>query len=1113
MRSVLDKIEKQSGYDFWYNKSTVDEQAKISLEVNSKPLDALLKLLFDEKKTSFEIIDKTIFLKPHPTKKEVPDNTQNEVLGTIVDHQGKPIPNATIRIKGTNLSTSANDLGQFRMTSVESSGILIVSSLGFSPIEITFSPNNKHLSILLESEENNLEDVQVVSTGYQTLEKRRTTGSFVLIDSTLINRKVSTNIIDRLEGITNGLIINKNKQAGQSNISIRGRSTIFADAEPLIILDNFPYLGDIQNINPNDIENISILKDAAAASIWGATSGNGVIVITTKKGKISTQPIVGFNTNLTLGAKPNLYYLPQLSSSQWIAVEEYLFNQGKFTSVIDNGYQYMSPAVSIFQQRKLQKISAEEAKNRLDQLQGIDIRSDLDKYLYRTKVYQQYSANVSGGSDTQRYNFSVGYDKNMENIISDGLDRATLNFGNSYYLLNKKLELSTGLLYNSTKGTSNNISYVPSSPYDQIADSYGNPLAVQNRINGNLNKAYADTAGKGRLLDWHYYPLDDFKPNTINKTDGLTLNFGVSYSILKSLKISTAYQRGSQTAGTETNYDLASFYTRDLINRFSSISGNTITYHIPNGSIADRGKSALTNNYGRAQLNFNPNVNDKNEISGILGIELRESILKISSTRLYGFNAATETNSIVDYLSYFPIYSDPLSTSTIPYFDGQFSMTDQYRSYYFLANYGYDRTYYLSASARRDESNLFGVNTNQKGVPLWSIGGAWIISNEHFLENTAIDFLKIRTSYGLLGNVDKSVSSYLTATQLAYQNQFLASQAQIINAPNPSLRWEKTKTLNVGMDFSVVKKRLSGTFEYFKKWGVDLIGNSPIAPQTGVVSYRGNSANTSSNGIDLTLNSVNFKGALRWESRFNLNLVKDKITEYKVKQGSNSLIVGANYLNPLVGYPYISIFSYKWNGLDTLGNPIGSLNGVPSSDYTAIRNSTNLQDLVYNGPAAPTIFGNLMNVLEWKSFGFSFNITYKLGYYFRRASLNNTALYSGASNYAQADFENRWQTKGDERTTDVPALIYPTNSNRDDFYERSSILIEKADHIRLQDIQLSYTVSKKKTDQLPFKQMRIYFYANNLGILWKSTPYKIDPDSPYGYPNPKTIAFGIQANF
>lgn len=421
-------------------------------------------------------------------------------------------------------------------------------------------------------------------------------------------------------------------------------------------------------------------------------------------------------------------------------------------------------------------------------------------------------------------------------------------------------------------------------------------------------------------------------------------------------------------------------------------------------------------------------------------------------------------------------------------------------------------------SGRKDASNLFGVKTNQKWVPLWSAGASWNVSDEPFYRVRWLPYLKLRTTFGYNGNIDKNVAAYLTSRVSPFPNTFGEIYARVVNPPNPELRWERVKTINFGIDFRSKNNRISGSLDYYIKNGIDLIGNVELAPSTGisgVVSLMGNTAKTKSKGIDLVLKSQNLKGAFNWNTTFLLSWTKNKVTDYTADISSVRSLVNPRGITPKVGSPINALYSYKWAGLDTEGNPQGYIKGKLSENYSGIVNSTDENELVFSGSLVPTVFGALLNRFNWKQFSFSFNISYKFGYYLRRNSISYTSLFGG-STPGHKDFEKRWQKPGDENHTDVPSMIYPGDYFRDQFYLNSSALVIPGDHIRLQDIQLSYTFNKKLLANTPLSNIRVYLYASNLGMLWRKNKEGIDPDylgSIYAFPPSKSYAAGINFNF
>lgn len=1042
---------------------------------------------------------------------------QETITGTVISAEdGTPLPGANVTIKGGNQGTNTDENGRFILYVAGEEVVLTASSIGYQALDTPLQvPLQKPLIISLSRDAVMLEEV-MVSTGYQTLPKERATGSFVQIDNELLNRRVGTNILDRLDGVTSGLIFDKNQQGNNQAIaSIRGRSTIFADPNPLIVLDNFPYEGDLGLINPNDIESITILKDAAAASIWGTRAGNGVIIITTRKGNYSNETRVNFNSNITISEKPKLYYHPYLNSAEYIELEKFLFDQGYYNSDIEDGYSNISQAVELFQQLRNGQISEKQATSQLDILRKTDVRKALSKYFYRNAVNQQYSLNISGGGKRNKYYISGGYDKNLANDIVDSHQRFTLTANNTYNWFNNKLQMSVGIRLARSKSRGSSQSYSPLSPYDKVADNEGNALPVPS--GGGLRKEYTDTAGAGRLLDWNYRPLKDIYANVTSTHSRSALNMDVKYALTPDLTISALYQYQKQSTKQEVNNRSDSYYVRDLVNQFTQIDYETgsILRPFPIGNILQHSLTDFQANYGRVQVSYSEEIFPEIELNAIAGIEARDNNSLGNTYTLFGYDpeTANNANSLMDFVSEFPLFYNSDITARMPAGTSGSGRVNRYLSYYGNASFSLQNKYIVSLSARKDESNLFGVKSNQKGVPLWSAGLAWNLHSENFYSLDRINYLWLRFTFGYAGNVDKTTSAFLTArTGVARNgfNQWGAPYTEVVNPPNPSLRWERVQKINLGVDFEILNGLLSGSVEYFQHKGIDLIGNGPVAPQTGITAFRGNSATTETNGIDVIFSAANLSSRnVRWNSRLLLSLSRDKVIDYKVNQGANRHIVSSNYQNPLEGYPYNSVFSFRWAGLDAAGNPQGYYEGEISSDYNAIRNLLNPAELVYSGPGTPTLFGSLLNDLRWKNFGLSVNVTYKFNYYFRQPDVFNGSSYS----FRQRGYENRWKQAGDEQLTYIPSLSYPANSSRGNFFQYSQILVESGDHIRLQDVRVSYQLRNKKLGNLRLSDFSIYAYANNLGVLWKANKAGIDPDFVSGYPRPRTFSIGVKVAF
>ncbi|GAA0886527.1 SusC/RagA family TonB-linked outer membrane protein [Sphingobacterium siyangense subsp. cladoniae] len=1117
LREIFDQINLQTGYDVVIKSEHLQHTKSIAVNFKNQEVLDILEKILPKQNLTYTVTDNTIIIKPLVSKpilfgEFIEQLQQIDVRGRILDENNQPLIGASVLIKGTNRVVITNSNGEFSFTNVDANAILIISYIGYENKEIAV---NKELGdIKLAQRTDKLDEVSVtVNTGYQTLPKERATGSFEHINNDLFNRQISTDVLSRLDGIASSVMFDNRALGGSREISIRGLSTIFSNTKPLIILNNFPYEGDINNINPNDIEDITILKDATAASIWGVRAGNGVIVITTKKAKRNQPVTVSFSSNVTFVQKPDMMQLPYMSSKDYIDVEKMLFNNNFYDSNEQLGYVILSPAVELMYKNKKGLITDVELQNSLTYLGQQDIRKEMNKYFYRNGLNQQYALNLSGQNDVASYYLSGGYDDNTS-TTNNGFKRYSLRSDNNVNL-SKKLRLDASFYYTNTENKQGYPSYNgPLYPYTQFADEDGNALAV----NRGYRSSYLQEAqGKG-LLNWEYRPLDEINlVNNRQTTNNLILNTGLNYNIGNGLIAELKYQfENSQGTGRNLR-SVASYYTRDQINRYTQITPQ-LYRPIPLGDILEETESAMTSQALRLQLNYSKSWN-KHQLTGLIGAEARQANSTNSSSSQYGFNNDILTTSAVNYDTEYVLYSPTGGRSKIANPYNASEINDRFISFFTNWAYTYDNRYNVNISARQDGSNLFGVKSNQKMTPLWSVGGSWHLTNERFINIAWLNMLKLRTTFGYSGNLNRNVSALPTMRYYNGGNLINTPYAILVNPPNENLRWEKNGQFNIGLDFAIMGEKLSGSFEYYRKKNTDLIGYMPIDQTTGAInpatntfSYLGNSASMVGNGIDIQLHSVNIKKDVEWRTDFLYSFIKTKVTEYLSEtKNLNNYLGGGLVAAPIVGKPLYSIFGYQWAGLDPeTGDPMGYLHGNVSKNYAAIRNETTPEELVYYGSATPTHFGAIRNTFTWKDLSLSININYKLGFFFKRNSVSYGAIFNGTGTHS--DYNLRWQKPGDEAITQVPSMAYPYNANRDgDFYPNAEVLISKGDNIRLQDINLSYQI-KSLANKFHLKRFEVLIYATNLGIIWKADNHDVDPE--FGNLSPlKTVSFGLRAGF
>lgn len=1043
--------------------------------------------------------------------------------GRVLAEDDNLLAGASVRIENSTTGTISDVNGEFSLSSAEAEIVLIVSFIGYLNEKHSVKlPLKERLVIRLLPDDNLLEEVKV-STGYQILSPEQTTGSFSKTSNELLNRRISMDLLSRLEDLSPGLVFNKGRGRA-AQLLIRGQHTINSSAAPLIVIDNFPYDGDLNNINPNDVESITILKDASAASIWGARAGNGVIVITTKAGKSSAMK-VSFNSNVTLGAQPDTFYQPRMSTADFIAQERSLFNAGTYDVAIRSANKLpLTPVAELLQAAKEGRISPQEAESRISELGNLDVRNDYTRYLYQPSVNQQYSLGLNGGSSSYNYYLSAGYDKNRAALVGNENERYTFNLSN-HYRFNEKFQAAASIYYtvnhaqqkhqglptftNPLTGSSGARMY----PYARLADDEGNPLELINQY----RLSFLEEKHAQGFLDWGYSPLREMESiGRTSTTKDLRINASATYNLNSDLSMSLFYQFNSgETSGQQLN-GADSYFVRNEINRFTQIgSGGIISRPVPLGAILDESLNTYQVHTPRFLANYNKNIGENHAILAMAGTELRDYQTSGSTGRLYGYDAEHATSRIVDYTSVFASAINPLTSSRIVNRDTRSGNIDRYFSYYANAAYTFKNRYTLSVSGRRDMSNLFGVNTNQKGVPLWSGGLAWNIHNEKFFDKERFSYFKLRTTYGVAGNSNKSVSAFTTASFSSGVDQITGLPfATIANPPNPSLRWERVNTLNIGFDFEIRNRFLKGSLDYFQKAGNDLIGPMPYPGSSGVKTLTGNYAETRGHGIDAQIIASWLRKEFKWNTMFNLSYVTDKVTRYDMVSNSTIYMGSADGMIslPLEGRPLYSVYSLPWAGLDPqTGDPLGYLNGETSKDYGSLIYIP-AEDMIFNGSSRPVVSGAVINTVAYKGLSLSVNVNYKLGYYFRKNSVIYRDVFT--ANLAHGDYAKRWQNQGDELHATVPSMPVAVDNNRDSFYSFSEGLVGRGDHIRLQDINLGYQPSGKFLKKLPFSSVQVYLYLNNLGILWQSDKSGLDPDYFFSdFPPPVTSSIGLKASF
>ncbi|WP_316841428.1 SusC/RagA family TonB-linked outer membrane protein [Pedobacter gandavensis] len=1163
LESVFKKIRIQTGYDFFGDIDLLKTAKKINIKVNNSPLEEVLALCLKNQDFSYVISNKIIVLQRVQYSNKQLDLVQDVIIhGKIIDQEKRPLAGATITIKRTNKSTKSNKDGEYKLN-VDPTDIIIISYVGYETQEIKVNNIRDGLFLItLQVNTKNLKQVDVVNTGYQTLPKERVTGSFQNITAKQLEHSNSPDLLKRLEGITTGLDFNNNvvqyptnssrfRAPTLSGLTIRGKNNLNIipstdpnemSGQPLVVIDGIASPYSIDKLNPNDVESVNILQDAAAASIWGSRAANGVIVVTTKRGQFQTPTSISFDANLNVSDKIDLFYRKVMSTSDFIDAQlaqlSYNYNLNKQTiadPVIPNpptniiAQAAISPVAEIWNSWKRNKITEAQYKSQIDALRNNDIRKDYTKYFLRNAVAQNYNLSASGGMNKYAYRVSGSYGKTLNNTQGSDANRMSVIY-NANIKPVKNLSLGANVTYNqqnrNEQGAGITITGDGLSPYSRLVDDAGNPIAVPR----GYRKAFQDSLAKkfgDKILDMSFKPLDDIKQGyTKYKTQVINLNLSADYSFSPIFSASIIYNNSWGLNDQTQLIGQNSYYMRDLINKFTNRT--TFVRVVPLGGLLIPGSGKSKNQTIRAQVNANKNWGHKHELTAIAGVEGAQNYNDFRSSFFYGYNEQTKSvdNALPFKVRTPLLFIDPsvgVSSSIIPYS----TLFTDYRirtfSVYSNAAYTYDKRYTLSASIRNDYSSIFGEGTNDNGAAYFSVGGKWDINNEKFYHISWLPTLGLKATFGYNGNQNPVVSPrpliiYSPISSDGYQLPY----AYTTEGSNRELRPEKAAFLNLGLNFGTKSNSISGNVEYYIRKTTDLIAETSLDPTTGFSTLSYNAADLRSTGVDITLNSLNLElNKFSWRTTFLMSYNRVKVTDlFSSKPNTAAQQISGN--PPFnKGADLSRLYAFRWAGLDPeTGDPMGYVNGTPirvtgnPTVYNQIANAP-LSTARYFGSAVPVYYGSFINTFKYGNFSASLNFMYKLGYFVRRSPFNvlRYSLLIRSNTIQGEEYANRWQKPGDEKITNVPSMIFPiaagTSDNRDNFYYYSEINVLKGDHVRLQEINLSYTLRKGIGS---IKSPRIYANVNNLGIVWRANKLGIDPDI-NDYPNPRTYSIGLSASF
>lgn len=1143
LQKVFREINRQTGYQFFYNDKLLNQAGKVDINVTNASLEEVLKMCLKKLPVTYTIVEKTIVVKPVEEKETIAvvNNPPPPVTvkGKVVDESGKPVEGITIQVKGTTKGTSTDASGGFTLADIDENATLVFSSTNMETRELKLNGRTDLGLVTLKTKVSDIQGV-VVNTGYQRIPLERVTGAFTHISETEIDRANSFSLKDRLEGLVPGMYFEPQFDEDQSpngersrSIVIRGAGT-FGNNNPLIILDGAPFYTSVVDpwkiINPADVESITVLKDAAAASIWGSQAANGVIVITTKKGgMMKGQPMLNVSLDYLMQPVPNLNKIPWASSKDAITDYRWMIGQQTwFDQFLDPVFKdrYELPEVmDVLIKLKKGTMSQADADKRLAELSQMDVRDEFrDLFFRKMESNKKINLSFQTGTEYNRVRTSITGIFNDQYAKGNSDFQIIANFTDEY-IPKKWLKFSfgTNVFLSDLKRNGvvvNELAFIPQ--HSRILDENGNYVPM---IMNSAEDTYfdiptwrrRDTAAKYKLpynWDWNLkQDVDNFDKST--KTTNLRLFTNIQVTPFKGFTIDFNYQYQKDHVLSREVYNEQTWYVRNLVNNNARPNG---TYPIPPGSMLYENQTNGFSHNGRIQLTYSRSFGD-HSVRALAGFEMRQNYYDQVPYGFYGYDAQSLTNiTNLDFLNTITpkMNGDPagFGAMTIPAVPTQRFGTflagrdDRFVSRFANAGYTFKNKYDVTGSIRLDNTNLFGPAESIPNFPQWSAGVGWKISSEEFFKVKFMDLLKLRASYGFNGNIDKSASPYILATPWVDPITALP-YAAVQQAPNPALTWEKTGTYNIGLDFSFLQSKITGGIEFYSKKARDVLAQIAV---NGTYGYQNNRATLNTGNILNTGLEVYFtanildKGAFRWQTRFNYGTNRNRAKNITQVNKSTIAYTTLAFYYHLPNQPVDFVAAATWMGYDTLGYDMFEYQGKTMS----VREVTNFANMVQGdifkvvGQRSPKHFGQWANTFSFKGFDLNISLLYKFGHKFVKdyaaAGMSNTYFTSTRLfTWLPELMVDRWRSPADGNNASMYSLNNKlTNTNAvsalDNISRYNTRNVLDAGSVRVQSISLAYLIPGKITGA--FKSVRIQLEARNIGPLFVMNKEGIDPDFP-----------------
>jgi len=1098
VEEVIQEIESLSDFKFLLNRKDVDLKREVSIKVEKEKIATVLSELFAGTDVDYEVLKKQIILrKDHenttPTyvsKTLLPNNTaiQFQVSGTITDTNGAPLPGANILEKGTTNGVQTDFDGNFSIELFDENATLVVSYIGFGEKEVAVNGQTT-INVQLEESAQGLDEVVVV--GYGTLSKKDLTGAVATISTEQLANRPVVSYQEALAGQMAGVQIQQISAAPGNEglaVRVRGSGSITAGQDPLYVIDGYPVEGSgFSLVNPSDIESIQVLKDASSTAIYGSRGSNGVVIVTTKKGKIG-KPRISYNTYF--GIQQVAKKFDMMNKEQYLE----FFKDGHNQAWLDRPPLPGDAPHTINDPNSLRETYSNSSFYTIpddfnDPNNFVD--TDWQDELFRSAPTQRHELSLSGGTENTRYFVSTGYTKQDGILINS-----------DYRLYNLRTNLTSNINDKLTVGINFSGYYSDKNSLDEGKDS---PLAYAIYAPPIYPVRNSDGTYGSQVRNREIWAGDVASPigiaeNITNFTNsnGFIASLYAEYSILENLKYKLSLN--GSTDNRRLKYYRPSFVDTDGSRAPKTADARNETWLDKNWLIEHT-------------LNYNTTFSEKHSLNVLAGFTAQNFYFEYARA-----NAQNFPNDAVRTLNAGQIVGGESTESR-----------NSLLSYLGRINYAYDNRYLLTASIRSDGSSKFGKNNRWGTFPSVSLG--WRIDQENFMDNVdAVSDLKIRGSWGLVGN--NKIGDYgsigLTSSSYYVLNGNLANAVNPNTFANSDLGWETTEQYNLGLDLGLFSNRVRLEADFYRSRSVDLLLDVPVPTLTGYDSQLQNIGEIENKGMEFLLRTQNVTGDFQWSTDFNISFNKNKVLA--LGPDGRPIFAGApnagNTFITTIGKPIATFYGYLYDGVFLNQKELDASPHLPNDfpgdpRYVDLNGDGVLDadDKTYIGDNQPDFMYGINNDFSYKNIDLSIQLTGSQGA--RTFSFFNrmVGIYHGDRN-GLIKLTERWRSESD------PGNGYILRANRDPKglqKEPSSYWVENASFLRIRNVSLGYNFDQQLLDQLRISALRIYVTGQNLYTFTKYPGYDPETSSQgqglsrggdyLGYPSARTIMLGLNIGF